>query len=98
MATKDSSDPATKKDLKRIVEGTIRHMETRLTKKIADLKTELKTSDRATAKEVMHHFNLVVENLKYDFNGIFSDRTEQHSDKPRRSRPTVANLAIMSGA
>ncbi len=67
---KDDQAAATKKDIKELREE--------LKKDIKELK-EKNLSDME--RRLVQHFNVVAENLVYDFKGVFKDRLEQHEDR-----------------
>lgn len=87
--TKKNAKPATKSDIRllkadvRFVKADLRFVKTDLRSLAQSLRKEIKDSGKAIVKELKHYFDLKVETLKYDYDGIFNDRTEQHSDTLR---------------
>lgn len=84
----DQNAPATKQDIYLLMEQMGKYyqqtehrfagMEERITKE---------------GKETRHHFDVVAENIKHDFQGAFHDRLEQHEDRIVRLEERVGLVA-----
>ena len=69
----DSQAPATKEDVKGIMEYLVKNEE-----KIHNLAQEMKESE----KRMKRHFDVVAENITHDFlHGALHDKIEQHEDR-----------------
>jgi len=69
----DSQAPATKEDVKGIMEYLVKNEE-----KIHNLAKEMKESE----KRMKRHFDVVAENIKHDLlHGALHDKVEQHEDR-----------------
>ena len=71
--TSDPTAPATKEDVKGIMEYLTRNEE-----EIHNLKQQLK----GDKKEIKHHFDVVAENIHHDLlHGALNDKVELHEDR-----------------
>jgi hypothetical protein len=50
-------------------------------KDLRELEKRVETSLQQSEKRIMHHFNVVAENLVHDFQGAHSDKIGIHEDK-----------------
>lgn len=68
---------ALKQDVGYVMER-IGDLEIKMDRDITNLKDELRADMHTLKTELKDHFNLVAENMHYDFLGTFKDRTEDH--------------------
>lgn len=90
MVQDDSTAPATKEDIRLIMEqiGNL-HQSTHNWKEeiiehMDNWSSEMMGKMDIWKKELKEHFDLVTENQLYDFKGIFKDRTEDHDRRIKR--------------
>ena len=74
-----SQSPATKEDVKGIMEYLVRNdaRTSSLEKKMDVLEKKMERDK----KEIIHEFHVVAEDIKHDFKGAFHDKLEQHEDR-----------------
>lgn len=81
---KDSQAPATKEDVKGIMEYLVKNEEEihKLKEEVKEEMHRLKKEMKEDKKDIKHHFDIVAENIKHDFlHGALHDRVEQHEDR-----------------
>lgn len=78
MANQNQS-PATKEDVKGIMEYLVRNdgRTSSLEKRMDTLEQKMERDK----KEIIHEFHIVTEDTKHDFKGAFHDKLEQHDDR-----------------
>jgi len=74
--TADPNAPATKEDIRLLMEGIGKLYEANEQWK-ADIVEQIAASEVRTKE----HFDLVAENLTHDFQSAFRDKLEQHEDR-----------------
>ena len=83
--TDQSQSPATKKDVKLLMEQMGKFYE-RTHREMLDVKeglvTEMDRKISASEDRIKHYFDVVAENIKHDFlRGALPDKIEQHEDR-----------------
>ena len=86
MAPADDNAPATKQDIRMLMEefGKIWQWKTDVDETFAETGNrfnDLEEKMELWKKELKDHFDLVAENIKHDFKGAFHDKLEQHEDR-----------------
>jgi hypothetical protein len=76
---KDSSAPATKRDIGLLMEQMGAYYD-KTERRISGLQEEMK----AWKKEIIHEFHVSVENIRHDLKGANKDRIEDHEHRISR--------------
>ena len=83
----DAQAPATKADLQNFMETlqvTLGDMDKRIESVREDLLREMDQRFEASEKRIFHHFDVVAENIQFEFQGAFHDKIDQHEDRLQR--------------
>ncbi len=75
MPKTDDNSPATKGDITILMESIGKLYDAN-----AGWKDEILEANEKWKDEIIRHFDVVAENMKVDYQGIFKDRTEQHTE------------------
>lgn len=84
--------PATKQDVRLLMEQMGKYYE-KTHREMTEWKEEFHGTVRESEDRTKRHFDVVVEDIKHDFQGAFHDKLEQHDDRILRLEHHVGLVA-----